>query len=130
MTFKNFMRYVRVEAPDTTNTLLALIWFNDNQNIIRATHERIAQETGKSLPTIARHMKRFRELGIVLNDTQVPHACYRIHPLVAWKGKSADRDAYIEGLGTDHEFSKLIEKLREYCPEEDESVESPTMSGE
>jgi hypothetical protein len=112
LVYKKFLLYVQQQAPETLGTLVVLIWHNDVKNITRATHEFLATESGVSIPTIARHMKRFRELGVVINDVQVPYACYLIHPLLAWKGKAAERDVYLAGLGSSHPFSELIEKLK------------------
>jgi len=124
MIYKRFMRHVALQAPEALPTLHALIWFNDVHNIVRASHERLALETNKSLPTIARHMKRFRELQVVLNDIEVPHACYRIHPLLAWKGSAKERDIYLAGIGTSHPFNKLIAQIAEdYKHKPDEELE-------
>lgn len=111
ISFKSYIRHVRLKAPEATNILLTLMWINDEQNVIYASYKQIAKEAGKTLPTISRHMKKLRELKVIVNDIRVPSGCYRIHPLIAWKGKAADRDKYIAGLGTDHPFSKLMVEL-------------------
>lgn len=111
MSYQEFIRYVTLEAPDALPTLHALTWLGDVQNQSRVSHEQLSREIGKSIPTVARHMKRLRELGVVANEVNVPYACYRIHPLLAWRGKVEERNDYIEGLGRDHPFTKLIQKL-------------------
>jgi hypothetical protein len=108
LVYKDYLRHVQQQAPEALPTLVTLIYFNDMQNVVRATHEFIASQSGASIPTVARHMKRLRELGVVINDVMVPYACYLVHPLLTWKGKATDRDKYIAGLGTDHPFTQLI----------------------
>ena len=113
LVYKNYLRYVQQQASETLPTLVTLIYFNDAKNIVRATHEFIAEQSGVSIPTVARHMKRLRELRVVINDVMVPYACYLVHPLLTWKGKAVERDKYIKGLGADHPFMQVVKLVNE-----------------
>ena len=95
-------------TASTLNTLIALVAF---RNEAQATHEKLAELSGKSLPTIARHMRQLRESGIVINNEQVPYASYLFHPLYLWRGTAKQRDEYWNSLAPDHPFKKLLEEL-------------------
>jgi DNA-binding transcriptional ArsR family regulator len=93
------------EAQRTFQYIRTLVRYENEARFRQST---LARALGVSRGTIERHVKRLREMGVLIPDPteEVTKSIYfwRIHPYLGWIGDTEDLDRYMKKLSTDHPF--------------------------
>lgn len=120
--------YHKVEEIISQKTPEAFRTAAEIRRRVRSTNEvtfnsaALAVALDVSRPTISRHLKQLKELGIIVPQYEQVGQAWLIHPLYGWYGGGKAKDKYWQSLAQDHPFKKLmVEEELEY-PEEDDDT--------
>lgn len=102
------------EAYEATPTLDILKSRVEHGNLVRIRSSQIAQILGVSEQTVERHLKKLRNLGLIVPDSVDANRVrsisnWRICPYIAWKGKIEVLAAYLKTLPKDHKWHEYAD---------------------
>ncbi len=102
---------IRDAAPELFSTVVTLRSMVNYENQVVFSQASLAKDMGVTRLTISRHIKRMRELGLIVPDPreynmQAPRV-WRMHPKLVWRGNGETVREYLNELPAKHVF-KLV----------------------
>lgn len=109
MIYEDIEILLRDHAPETLTTVITLktLVKYDNQVIFRQSS--LAKEMGVTILTVQRHIKKLRELTLLIPDPREENTLrprvWRLHPKLVWRGTGQEMRNYLAALPPNHPFT-------------------------
>jgi DNA-binding transcriptional ArsR family regulator len=105
--FQAAMAKASKEAYEAMPTLGILLANVERQNLVRIKSSRIAQALDVSQATVERHLRKLRQLQLIVPDSAEGSEAravfnWRICPYLAWRGGTDKLNEYLKSLPKDH----------------------------
>lgn len=100
-------KVINDRAPEAFRTASVLRWDVKYRNEVLFIQGALAKELNVSVPTVSRHLKLLRDIGILVPNPKAPNSAWLIHPLFAWYGGAKEKEKYWDSLPPDHPFKAV-----------------------
>lgn len=100
-------KVINDKAPEAFRTASVLRWGVQHRNEVLFLQGLLAKELNVSVPTVSRHLKLLRDIGILVPNPKAPNSAWLIHPLFAWYGGAKEKEKYWDSLPSDHPFKAV-----------------------
>jgi biotin operon repressor len=109
MVYESLELLIRDNAPELFSTVVTLRSMVNYENQVVFSQSSLAEDMKVTRLTISRHIKRMRELGLIVPDPrehnmQAPRV-WRLHPKLVWRGNGETIREYLKELPTGHVFT-------------------------
>ena len=116
-------KVINDKAPEAFRTASVLRWRVKHRNELLFLQADLANELNLSVPTVSRHLKMLRDIGLIVPNPLAPNSAWLIHPLFAWYGGAKEKEKYWKELPAGHAFRQIEVEPEYFANEPDDEDE-------
>ena len=111
MVYESLDILIRDNAPELFSTVVTLRSMVNFENQVVFSQSSLAEDMNVTRLTVSRHIKRMRELGLIVTDPREHNAAaprvWRLNPKLVWRGSGESMREYLGKLPKDHPFTHV-----------------------